>query len=44
MFSGNMADEEGEEQAVVVTAPARKRPKVAWSDDLSHDSEEERGR
>lgn len=34
--------EEEEEKSVVVQEPV-KRPKVAWSDDLSHDSEEERG-
>lgn len=33
--------EEVEPEPVVVV---RRRPKVAWSDDLSHDSEEDRGR
>ena len=32
-----------EELEPVVVVERKKRPKVAWSDDLSHDSEEDRG-
>lgn len=37
--------EKAEEPEVepIVIPEVKKRPKVAWSDDLSHDSEEERG-